>query len=91
MTVKKTIRDFFVNDKGDVVIWQVPNFLLWLWITIKFIPLIIHNQRIKTDLSQLSQAVLFAWAYLEIMEGDSKFRKALGIIVMIVTVASIFK
>lgn len=90
MSISKHFRAFTSNKQGNIIIWQTPNFLLWLWIGLKLLSLVVHDGTFKTHLGPLSKAVLFAWAYLEITEGDSLFRRTLGAVVITLTVVSFF-
>jgi hypothetical protein len=90
MNLSWQLKTFVSNKHGKVVMWQVPNFLLWLWIVLKVLGLILHDGPFKTGLGLLSSAVLFTWAYLEITEGESQFRRLLGTVIITLTVVSFF-
>jgi hypothetical protein len=46
------------------------------------IQLFITGNVLKADIQHLASAVLFAWAYLEIIKGDSQFRQLFGGVVL---------
>lgn len=69
--------------------WQAPNLLLWLWIVLKLLQFALTDNDVAASVGNLSKAVLFAWAYLELTEGESHFRRLLGLVVIIVTSISI--
>lgn len=77
------IEKFFKDDDGNVAIWQFPNVPLMGWLLFKIIGMAADNNALKLGCENLSMAFLFTWAYLEITSGDSRFRKLLGIIVII--------
>ena len=83
----KTFRD----DKGKLVIFQFPNFLLWCWIIIKLVNYFLNSGTLNDGLELLGSTVLFAWAYLEAAEGVNYFRKGLGIVIITFIVIGYFQ
>ena len=83
----KVIVDWLFKDSdGRVVVIQPPNTLLSVWII-----LVVVNHLVDTPSSKVLQsAVLFAWAYIELCEGVSCFRKLLGAIILLVTLFGIY-
>ncbi len=78
------VKQFFKDKQGHWAIIQIPNLLLSGWIIITVVNFFVRNPHIST----LQNTVLFAWAYLELTEGASYFRRTLGVIILIgVTVA----
>lgn len=78
--MQKRISSFFKNKQGEYVIAQYPNWPLWLWIvlfSLRFIPL----SSLQVFSYWSSSIVLLYWAYLEIVSGESLFRRFLGIVV----------
>jgi len=73
--------NFFKDRKGEIVIWQKPNYPLWLALFIWIIELIIPGNNLSLVLA--FSITLVYWSYLEITKGDSQFRKLLGIIVFV--------
>lgn len=88
----KHFLDKLVKDKhGHVVLWQAPNVLLASWIVLKLITWPLNSGQLKSGLSLLGTAVLFAWAYLEATKGVNYFRKLLGIVVLVIIIIGFFK
>jgi hypothetical protein len=87
---KTFINWFFKDEHGKWAIIQWPNVLLSLWIASVILGLLLHDARLKHDLKLLQDALLFAWAYLEATDGTSKFRKLLGIVVLVMVVVGYF-
>lgn len=83
---KQWINWFFKSKEGKWTLFQWPNLLLSVWIIFIFVNLFVHNQQLR----QLQQAVLFTWAYTELVYGDSYFRKTLGAGVLVATVVGFF-
>ena len=76
------MTQFFKDKNGKIVIWQSPNLPLWGWIVFSVIAHLIKAGRLHTGSQSLAQAWLFTWAYLEIRQGDSTFRRILGGLVL---------
>src|SRR4051794_9329072 len=79
--MKDVAKRFFKDKNGRIVLWQSPNLLLYSWIALKIFSMLLSG-RSKTGLEHLSTAVLFAWAYFEIVSGVNLFRKVLGAVVL---------
>lgn len=81
---------FFKNNSGQLVLVQAPNPPLilagffYLLSFASFSPLVLVS-------SIASKISLLYWAYLEIISGDSNFRKLLGVLVTIWTVRNLFQ
>ena len=82
---------FFRNKQGHFAIWQRPNLPILGWFLFKIISLLTSNRQVAFNFGQLSGALLFTWAYLEITKGDSHFRRVLGAVVMVAVVIGYFK
>ncbi len=81
-----------MKDKaGRIVIWQWPNALLTAWLVLKLATMLLQDGRLDSGLRNLSSAVLFAWAYLEITQGVIYFRKGLGVVVMLIIMINYFR
>jgi hypothetical protein len=79
--------DWFFKDKnGRWAVIQVPNALLLGWLILLVINLLIHNLHVGL----LQNAVLFTWAYLELTQGTSRFRKTLGAVILVGLVVNFF-
>lgn len=82
----------FVSDKdGRVAIWQAPNPPLIGWFICDVVARFTSTGKIHSGFSFLADALLIAWAYLEITKGVSYFRRALGVIVFIGIAVSHFR
>jgi hypothetical protein len=79
------------KDKhGKVVIFQMPNILLVGWAVLTIISLFVPRGQAQETFWWLSVATLGVWSLLEIWKGVNYFRKALGLVVLFMVVASIF-
>ncbi|MFN6571795.1 hypothetical protein [Dendronalium sp. ChiSLP03b] len=77
--VDKTFRD----SNGNIVIAQMPNPPLIVWIVTSLLALIFTNGTINTVLNVVADGSLFTWAWLELFQGVNYFRRALGLAVLI--------
>jgi hypothetical protein len=77
--VNKAFRD----SNGDVVIAQMPNLPLIVWIVTSILALVFTTGKINTVLDLLANGSLFTWAWLELFQGVNYFRRSLGLAVLI--------
>jgi len=77
--VDKTFRD----SEGKIVIAQMPNLPLIVWIVTSLLTLVFTTGKINAVLDLLATGSLFTWAWLEIFQGVNYFRRALGVSVLI--------
>ena len=85
----------FRDSDGNIVLAQVPNLPLLVWITstlLKIIltsgKLIVANGNIYTGLDVLAFGSLFTWAWQELFQGVNYFRRSLGLVVLLGAIAS---
>ena len=76
---------FFRNPKtGEVVVAQVPNPPLLVWLAATLVRLVFHpHGGVGTALSVVGTLSLFIWSVLAIARGDSPFRRVLGAVVLL--------
>lgn len=77
--VDKTFRD----NEGNIVVAQMPNLPLIVWIVTSLLTLIFPSGKINTLLDLVAYGSLFTWAWLELFQGVNYFRRALGIVVLV--------
>ncbi len=78
----------FRDSNGEIVIAQPPNLPLIVWIAASLLKLIFPTGVVNTGLDVVALGSLFTWAWLELFQGVNYFRRALGIVVFIVILAS---
>ena len=80
--------DFFKDSKGQIVIFQTPNLPLICWLLLTLFNLLWSNNqpKIHNFFNLLSFGFIFTWSWLEITSGVNYFRKALGLLVIIMAV-----
>ena len=78
------VSRFFRNpDTGDVVAVQMPNIPLWVFLAATATRLLFHPAgTLGTIVSVVGTISLVVWAVLEIIRGDSPFRRVLGAVVL---------
>ena len=82
------IAQFFKDKDGKVVVWQTPNIPLIAWavaFALTFVPL---PEKWHTLVSYIAFGFLFTWAWLEITQGSSGFRRTLGATVLLWLIVS---
>lgn len=79
------VSRFFRNPKsGDVVVAQMPNVPLWLFLAATAARALLHpTGAAGTGISIVAALSLAVWAVLEIARGESPFRRVLGAIVLV--------
>lgn len=77
------LKRFFQDDKGDYVIVQWPNLPVYMIMASS----LLSRMNLGSDAHRLFQLTtfgsIFLWAFLEITQGDSPFRRVLGAGVMV--------
>lgn len=85
------IDRFFRDKNGRVVIWQAPNLLIYGWVLFKIFSLAAAQPSLKDGFGQVGNALLFVWAYLELTQGVTYFRRTLGLVVVGLLVFNFFQ
>jgi ABC-type uncharacterized transport system permease subunit len=81
---------FWRDEEGRVVIWQTPNAWLIGWATATFVSLF-FNGRTADVLTFIGSVSLIVWSVLEVTKGANYFRRLLGLVVLIFSIASLIK
>lgn len=88
----RTLGSFFRNrETGDVVVAQLPNIPLVIFLAATAVRLLLSPQGVLgTVVAVLGTASLAVWALMEVWNGDSPFRRVLGGLVLLATVVGAF-
>lgn len=87
--MKNTLFDkIFRDSDGKIVLAQMPNLPLIVWIAASLLKLVFTTGVGNTGLDALAFGSLFTWAWLELFQGVNYFRRALGFGVLIGVIAS---
>jgi hypothetical protein len=78
------------DKRGQVVIWQMPNFWLIAWAVLDIASLV-TNGRTSNILWWAGTIDLGIWAVLEIIMGTNYFRRLLGLIILLLAIGSALK
>ena len=82
--MQNTLFDkIFRDSDGNIVIAQMPNLPIIVWVTASLLKLVFTTGEINTFLDALAFGSLFTWAWLELFQGVNYFRRALGLGVLI--------
>lgn len=85
------IMKFFKDSNGRIAVIQWPNIPLIGWFVTMLGSLLIKSSPWQTFLEYLSFGFIFTWAWLEITEGESYFRRTVGVIVLLLALYPHFK
>jgi hypothetical protein len=72
---------FFRDSQGNIVIAQPPNLPILVVTAAAVLQLIFTHGKLHTGLELITFGTLYTWAWLEIFEGLSYFRRSLGLAV----------
>jgi hypothetical protein len=78
----------FRDSEGTIVLAQFPNPPLIGWILASLLQLFVTTGRIKLGLDAISFGCLFTWAWEELFQGVNYFRRGLGLIVLVMSIAA---
>ena len=83
------VTRFFRSPKsGRIVVVQMPNPPLWTFLAATAVRLLFEpDGSVGAIASIIGTVALMVWATLEITRGESPFRRVLGAVVVLVTVA----
>src|SRR3954447_21772914 len=80
-------RFFRSPETGKLVVVQMPNIPLWVFLAATATRLVFHPAgTLDMIVSVVGTASLVVWAALEIIRGESPFRRVLGAVVIIALV-----
>lgn len=87
----RSLWDRTWKDKnGRVVLWQTPNALLIAWAVLTTVSLFFIG-RTSDTLSSIASVSLIIWSLLEIFRGINYYRRFLGAIVLVYSLAALLK
>lgn len=84
----KAWQRFFCDKQGNVVIAQRPNVPLLLGLVSWLLSLFLPYGELNFVISLVAFGSLFTFAWLEIFDGSSPFRRVVGAVVMVVIILS---
>jgi type IV secretory pathway VirB2 component (pilin) len=79
---------FFRDKNGNIVIGQPPNPPIFVWAIASVLQLIFKTGPIHTGLDVIALVAIVIWSLAEIFQGVNYFRRSLGLVVLIATIAS---
>ncbi|GBO51514.1 hypothetical protein APA_478 [Pseudanabaena sp. lw0831] len=78
----------FRDREGKVVLAQMPNLPLIVWIVASLLRLVFTTGKVNIGLEAIAFGSLFTWAWEELFQGVNYFRRALGLLVLIGLIVS---
>lgn len=78
----------FRDSEGNIVIAQPPNLPLGTGIATTALKFLFTDGNFYTVLNAIAFGSLFTWAWLELFDGVNYFRRALGLIVLLILIGS---
>jgi hypothetical protein len=84
----KSLDWFFANKDGRWVIAQWPNLPISVAVIATILKNVVPFGTANYTVALIAFGAFFTWSWLEIFDGDSKFRRALGFVVMSLLIRS---
>ena len=81
-------NQLFRDDEGKIVLAQMPNLPVIVWIVASLSKLLFTTGRISIGLEAIAFGALFTWGWEELFQGVNYFRRALGLIVLVSLILS---
>jgi hypothetical protein len=78
----------FRDSEGTIVLAQLPNPPLIGWILASLLQIVFTTGQIKLGLDAVSFGCLFTWAWEELFQGVNYFRRGLGLIILVMSIAA---
>jgi hypothetical protein len=85
-----TLRKFFQDKKGRIVLWQTPNAFLVGWAVCMVASRLLQTGTVRQILGYIGFGSIVIWALLELFDGASYFRRSLGAVVLLASVYARF-
>ena len=85
----RTVHLLFRDERDRIVVWQPPNIPIVGWIVFMLLARLATDSDLGTAFGHISTAFLFTWGYLELFQGVNYFRRLLGLVMLLITIASI--
>jgi hypothetical protein len=87
----QNLWDKIWRDKhGNIAVWQTPNVWIIAWAVLDIVAIFAPSKHVASVAWAIGSGVLIIWALLEVFRGASYFRRALGLLVLLLAVGSIF-
>jgi len=86
---KKTqslLEKCYKDSNGKVILGQFPNPPLVTWVAATVVAKIITDSDLVSLLEVVAFGAIFTWAWLELFQGVTYFRRCLGLLVLLFSV-----
>jgi len=87
---KLLFMNIFRTSDNKIVIAQKPNSSLVLWFIVVVGSKLTNNQKLNNLLGISASIVLIYWAILELLSGVNTWRRILGLVVLLISLKSLF-
>jgi len=87
MKNKKSYSDkFWLDKRGQVVVWQKPNIWLTTWFVTVVAGWFVPYGWPSSTVGWVSLVALIVWAVLEVAKGVNYFRRLVGLLVLLILI-----
>ena len=87
--MNKIIKKIFFDSNGRQKVAQTPNLPIIVWFGSSVL-IFITSGSLELFFKIIAFGSIFTWAWLEIFEGESYFRRLMGSIVIIISITAAF-
>jgi uncharacterized membrane protein len=88
--MQTSLDRFFQDDKGNIVIAHPPNIPIIVWALSSVLKLVVNNGNLYSNLDAIAFGSIFVWSLMELFQGESAFRRTLGLVALIATIFTKF-
>ena len=81
-SLSNLIDRFFKDKDGKWAIWQTPNLALITWAIAQILVMILPAGTVVNVLKAVPYGALFVWSWQEALQGNSYFRRTVGVIIL---------
>jgi hypothetical protein len=85
------MRRIWRDKDGRIVLWQWPNIWIIIWAIMTVLRLVSRGSSLASFAHIIGTGALIIWALLEVFRGVNYFRRVFGLIILLITIASILK
>jgi hypothetical protein len=82
-TTESLFDKIFRDREGNIVLAQMPNLPLILWIASTLLKSVFSSGKVHLALDTIAFGTLFTWAWLELFDGVNYWRRGLGLAVLV--------
>ena len=84
--LQRIIDKIFRDKHGKVILWQNLNLPIITWAVARVLATVFGTGMAHSLFEVIAFGALFTWAWLELFSGVNYFRRALGLVILVMTI-----